>query len=164
MGCEDSTEHAELVFRKRKRHIYDHDNGEEEDIFGQSGSKNKLKVKKEEEEAKGTTKPPTKRKARQPKKAPEEKRKKQFRKMAPQSYLTVKERALIQRFVVLKRERNEGELKETVQIAGTTGNLYTVVIQDVPNCDCPHSRKGNQCKHIVYVSICYSNVWMSVAC
>lgn len=41
---------------------------------------------------------------------------------------------------------------EKVQIVGTTGNLYEVVIGLVPRCTCPDSQKGNQCKHIIYVS------------
>lgn len=36
------------------------------------------------------------------------------------------------------------------KMAGTTGNLYKVVIGKVPSCDCPDGGKGNQCKHIFY--------------
>lgn len=36
-------------------------------------------------------------------------------------------------------------------MAGSTGNIYHITIDKVPSCDCPHARKGNQCKHIVYV-------------
>lgn len=43
------------------------------------------------------------------------------------------------------------EPEETIVMAGTTGNIYTVVIGKVPSCSCPHARKGNHCKHIVYV-------------
>lgn len=35
-------------------------------------------------------------------------------------------------------------------MAGTTGNLYTVIIGKVPSCSCPDNQKGNQCKHICY--------------
>lgn len=152
MGYEEPTEHSKLVPRKRKRYNHDGDSHAPDDSFVQSTSK-KSKVKVKEEETSGTEKSPTKRKGKQPKKAAEEKRKKQFRKTAPQSYLQAKERALTQRFAVMKRERSESELKETVQIAGTTGNVYTILIQDVPDCDCPHSRKGNQCKHIIYTML-----------
>lgn len=38
-------------------------------------------------------------------------------------------------------------------VAGSTGNLYTVHIKQVPECDCPHAKKGNQCKHIIYVML-----------
>ncbi|EOD50767.1 putative ring finger domain protein [Neofusicoccum parvum UCRNP2] len=43
--------------------------------------------------------------------------------------------------------------EENVEIAGTTGNIYTVNISQVPSCTCPHAKKGNQCKHIIYVLI-----------
>ena len=42
---------------------------------------------------------------------------------------------------------------ETLTIAGTTGNLYTVQIDQKPSCSCPHALKGNQCKHIVYALV-----------
>lgn len=35
-------------------------------------------------------------------------------------------------------------------IAGTTGNIYKIVIGKEPTCTCPDARKGNQCKHICY--------------
>ncbi len=37
-------------------------------------------------------------------------------------------------------------------MAGTTGNIYSITINQVPSCTCPDNQKGNQCKHIVYVS------------
>jgi hypothetical protein len=42
--------------------------------------------------------------------------------------------------------------EEVFDIAGTTGNVYQVTISKVPSCSCPDAAKGNQCKHIVYVS------------
>ncbi|OMP83296.1 E3 ubiquitin-protein ligase Zswim2 [Diplodia seriata] len=42
---------------------------------------------------------------------------------------------------------------EDIDIAGTTGNIYTVNISLVPSCTCPHAAKGNQCKHIVYILV-----------
>ena len=44
------------------------------------------------------------------------------------------------------------------QMAGTTGNIYTITISQIPQCTCPDNRKGNQCKHIVYVCICLALV------
>ncbi|KAL9004521.1 MAG: hypothetical protein Q9188_002678 [Gyalolechia gomerana] len=41
--------------------------------------------------------------------------------------------------------------EETVEMAGTTGNIYSITIGLVPSCTCPDYSKGNQCKHIVYV-------------
>jgi len=84
-----------------------------------------------------------------------EKRARVHRKHAPQSYLTVKERALTQRLTVLSRERcgSDNVPEEDVLIAGSTGNVYTVSIGLEPSCNCPHAKKGNQCKHIVYVML-----------
>ncbi len=42
--------------------------------------------------------------------------------------------------------------EETIDMAGTTGNIYSITIGQVPSCTCPDNQKGNQCKHIVYVS------------
>lgn len=84
-----------------------------------------------------------------------EKRLRQFRAKAPQTYLVVKERALTQRLTVLSRERcGTDEIpQEKVRVAGSTGNVYTIQIGIIPRCDCPHAMKGNQCKHIVYVML-----------
>lgn len=84
-----------------------------------------------------------------------EKRLKQFRDHAPQSYLKVKERALTQRLTVLSRERcgTDDAPEEVVRVAGSTGNVYTIRIKISPSCNCPHALKGNQCKHIVYVML-----------
>lgn len=41
---------------------------------------------------------------------------------------------------------------ETIDLAGSTGNIYQVTITHLPTCTCPNFRGGNaQCKHIVYV-------------
>lgn len=78
-----------------------------------------------------------------------------FRQHAPQSYLEIKARALTQRFTVLNRERcgTDEVPEEKVTISGSTGNVYIVDVGLVPKCDCPHARKGNQCKHIIYVML-----------
>lgn len=55
-------------------------------------------------------------------------------------------------FVISRsREGKDGALEENVDIVGTTGNIYRVTITLEPRCTCPDNRKGNQCKHIVYV-------------
>ena len=95
--------------------------------------------------------PPKKRKK---KAADEEKRLRRRRDHAPLSYNEIRERALTQRMFVLDRRRDPEHPDhpvETVSLAGTTGNVYTITVDKVPSCDCPHARKGNQCKHIVYV-------------
>lgn len=50
-----------------------------------------------------------------------------------------------------KRKGTEDYPTESIKLAGTTGNVYTVVVSKVPRCDCPHAEKGNQCKHVIYV-------------
>jgi hypothetical protein len=95
--------------------------------------------------------PPKKRKTKGPN---QEKRLKRWRDHAPQSYQEIRARALTQRMFVLDRERNTSNVEyptETISMAGTTGNVYTINVDKIPSCDCPHARKGNQCKHIVYV-------------
>ena len=95
--------------------------------------------------------PPKKRKKKVPN---EEKRLRRFRSHSPQSYQEIRARALTQRMFVLDRERDTPPDKpptEIVSLAGTTGNVYTISIDRVPSCDCPHAQKGNQCKHIIYV-------------
>ncbi|PGH02111.1 hypothetical protein GX51_04814 [Blastomyces parvus] len=83
----------------------------------------------------------------------EERRRRVFRKHPPRTYLEKLERARTQRLFVVdrKREGTEEVPMEKIQIVGTTGNLYEVVIGLVPWCTCPDSLKGNQCKHIIYV-------------
>lgn len=41
--------------------------------------------------------------------------------------------------------------EEEVEIAGSTGNIYTVTIARQPTCTCPMGEKNEQCKHIIYV-------------
>lgn len=85
----------------------------------------------------------------------EEKRLKRYRDHAPQAYLERLDRARSQRMFLIDRNRRRhesGEYDEEVfDIAGTTGNIYTVTISKVPRCSCPDAGKGNQCKHIIYV-------------
>ncbi|KAL2198337.1 hypothetical protein P885DRAFT_67535 [Corynascus similis CBS 632.67] len=65
-----------------------------------------------------------------------------FRPQPPNSFQDLYLRATTQRFYVLSR---------TVELTGSTGNIYTVTIARQPTCNCPHALKGNQCKHVVYV-------------
>lgn len=51
--------------------------------------------------------------------------------------------------------------EETIEMAGTTGNIYRVNISLVPSCTCPDHKKGNQCKHIVYVYAVLLNCGMT---
>jgi hypothetical protein len=98
----------------------------------------------------------------------EEKRLRRFRAKPPQSYLEIKNRALTQRLTILGRERcgTDEVPGEMVKVAGTTGNVYTVQVGKIPRCSCPHSKKGNQCKHIIYVSLPKPGVlrYLAVGC
>ncbi|KAH0285701.1 hypothetical protein KCU62_g7325, partial [Aureobasidium sp. EXF-3399] len=104
--------------------------------------------------------------SKKPKKAKpakgEEKRLKPHRKQAPQKYATIAHRATTQRMVVIDRRRTSNHdcphqpphcPMEEIDLAGSTGNIYTVKITHVPECTCPDFRvRGNpQCKHILYV-------------
>jgi hypothetical protein len=83
-----------------------------------------------------------------------EKRLRRWRAHAPSAYREVRDRALTQRMFALDRLRsndNPEHPTETISLAGTTGNVYTICIDKIPTCDCPHAKKGNQCKHVVYV-------------
>ncbi|PSN63876.1 hypothetical protein BS50DRAFT_558106 [Corynespora cassiicola Philippines] len=85
----------------------------------------------------------------------EEKRLRRFRPYPPRSYEEIKNRALTQRLTVLERTRcgTDDAPEEKVLMAGSTGNVYTQHICKIPTCDCPHAKKGNQCKHIIYVML-----------
>lgn len=84
----------------------------------------------------------------------EEKRLRRFRSQEPKSFGEIFDRAMSQRFFVLERRRTGTDEcpGEVVELTGSTGNVYTVSIGRQPECNCPHARKGNQCKHIIFVS------------
>ena len=83
----------------------------------------------------------------------EEKRLKRFRDHAPGSFLEKLHRATTQRMFVIDRSRGgtEDVPEEIIEMAGTTGNIYSVNIGLLPSCTCPDNQKGNQCKHIIFV-------------
>ncbi|GKT45882.1 E3 ubiquitin-protein ligase Zswim2 [Colletotrichum spaethianum] len=82
-----------------------------------------------------------------------EKRLRRYRSKPPQSFDEVYQRAITQRFYVIERRRcGTADIpEEEVELTGSTGNVYTVRIGQTPSCTCPHSLKGNQCKHWLYV-------------
>ncbi|KAI1445530.1 hypothetical protein F5Y02DRAFT_386534 [Annulohypoxylon stygium] len=82
-----------------------------------------------------------------------EKRLRKFRPAPPQSFMEIYDRATSQRFYVLGRTRHGTPdcPEESVELTGSTGNIYVVHIAQQPTCTCPHSLKGNQCKHVIYV-------------
>ncbi|KAG5979008.1 hypothetical protein E4U55_005670 [Claviceps digitariae] len=83
----------------------------------------------------------------------QEKRMRRYRSSAPKAFHDVYERALSQRFYVLQRTRGGTEdcPEEKCEVAGSTGNIYTVEISQTPKCTCPHALKDNHCKHIIYI-------------
>ena len=54
----------------------------------------------------------------------------------------------------LSRVRNtgaDGWPQEILTIAGSVGNVYTVIIGKLPTCDCPYRvRAGKECKHQIF--------------
>ncbi|CAL1705675.1 unnamed protein product [Somion occarium] len=97
--------------------------------------------------------PPAKRRRKQ--KDPDtripEKRLAIFKKKCPMAIRERAERVATQRMYMIDRARNGAELKETFSVLGSTGNVYTVVIDKLPSCNCPDALKGNHCKHILFI-------------
>ncbi|XXH02142.1 hypothetical protein Hte_008510 [Hypoxylon texense] len=83
----------------------------------------------------------------------EEKRLRRFRAKPPQNFGVIYDRATSQRFYVLGRTRGGSAScpSESVELTGSTGNIYVVHITQQPTCTCPHAQAGNQCKHVIYV-------------
>lgn len=81
-----------------------------------------------------------------------------------QTYIKALEKALKQKMFVLSRTRSTDEHRhanshdcplETLEIAGSKGNVYNITISHLTTCDCPVGifiRKGAaaQCKHVLY--------------
>ncbi|EFQ98817.1 Znf1p [Nannizzia gypsea CBS 118893] len=103
-----------------------------------------------ESETETTLKSP-KKQTKSPRKKDVERRLRGFRSKPPQTYLVKLDRARTQRLFVLQRTRGGTEEvpEEYIDIAGSTGNVYQVIIGKEPSCTCPDARKGNQCKHVV---------------
>ncbi|KAI0636763.1 hypothetical protein C8Q77DRAFT_1094450 [Trametes polyzona] len=80
-----------------------------------------------------------------------EKRGAMFKKSCPMNILERAERAKAQRFFLVDRRRQGNELREEFSVLGSTGNVYTVVIDKKPSCDCPDASRGNHCKHILFI-------------
>ncbi|KAI0819496.1 hypothetical protein BC628DRAFT_1016088 [Trametes gibbosa] len=74
-----------------------------------------------------------------------------FKKACPQNILDRVTRGMTQRFFMIDRRRQGTELREEFSVLGSTGNVYTVVIDKKPSCDCPDALKGNHCKHILFI-------------
>ncbi|KAL9122524.1 MAG: hypothetical protein Q9187_000924 [Circinaria calcarea] len=110
-------------------------------------------TQEEEDEDEFVTKSRKKRKVASPCKDKDvEKRLRTFRSHPPKTYLDKLSRAQGQRMFVLDRARGgtDDVPEETIEMAGSTGNIYSVSINQLPSCTCPDNQKGNQCKHIIY--------------
>lgn len=132
------------------------------------------------EAASQATSKSTQKQRKAPRQKDEERRLRAFRSKPPQTYLVKLDRARTQRLIairllprpssllynrqhanvlnrlfVLRRTRGGTEEvpEEYIDIAGSTGNIYQVVIGKEPSCTCPDAKKGNQCKHVVYVGL-----------
>ncbi|KAG1794729.1 hypothetical protein EV424DRAFT_1600681 [Suillus variegatus] len=100
--------------------------------------------------------PPVKkqRKKKDPNEPAPEKRGAMFKKKCPQNILDRVDRVMSQRFFMVDRKRTGDELREEFSVLGSTGNVYTVVIDKTPSCNCmsrPDANKGNHCKHILFI-------------
>ncbi|KGQ06143.1 hypothetical protein BBAD15_g8533 [Beauveria bassiana D1-5] len=83
----------------------------------------------------------------------EEQRLHDFEDSPPHRFNRTFQRATAGRFFVLSRERcDEGDCpQEEFELAGSTGNVYTIRIGRELWCDCEHSIRGNVCRHLVYI-------------
>lgn len=99
--------------------------------------------------------PPNTKKVKVDAETGEEKRLRPFRKQAPKAFDNIWFRATTQRFFVLKWTRCDAAdcPEEEFELAGTTGNVYTVRIARQPTCNCPIGKTRQQCKHTVYVRL-----------
>ena len=132
----------------KKRKLVEHfeETGGDPDEFAESMSHSKKTINK--------AKRPQKQKGEEP----EEKRLRRHRAKPPGAYLERLQRVRTQRMFLIDRKRTlsvDGHEEEVFDIAGSTGNIYEVTISKVPECTCPDASKGNQCKHIIYVSMSF---------
>ncbi|KAI0664601.1 hypothetical protein C8Q70DRAFT_1987 [Cubamyces menziesii] len=91
------------------------------------------------------------RKTKDPNAPVPEKRGAIFKKACPQNIIERVRRVMEQRFYMVDRKRNGNELREEFTVLGSTANVYTVVIDKKPSCNCPDALKGNHCKHILFI-------------
>ncbi|RPD66345.1 hypothetical protein L226DRAFT_550337 [Lentinus tigrinus ALCF2SS1-7] len=91
------------------------------------------------------------RKAKDPDAPVPEKRGAIHKKQCPKNIIERVERVMAQRFYMIDRKREGNELREEFSVLGSTGNVYTVVIDKKPSCNCPDALKGNHCKHILFI-------------
>jgi hypothetical protein len=81
---------------------------------------------------------------------PVEKRLKRYRSSCPQGTQQRIARARTQQLFLVQKG-DVTNLSCSFVVLGSTGNVYTVKIERVPDCTCPDHAKGNLCKHILFV-------------
>ncbi len=82
-----------------------------------------------------------------------EERRKPFRASCPHPTLQRIERAKTQTMYLVTKD-NEADMEAlccNFVVLGSTGNVYNVIIQRVPRCNCPDHTRGHLCKHILFV-------------
>ncbi|KAJ3780511.1 hypothetical protein GGU10DRAFT_321649 [Lentinula aff. detonsa] len=84
---------------------------------------------------------------------PQEKRLARFRSFCPKDISVRLDRYFTQaqRIYLIERNREHNALKEEFIVQGSTGNVYTVTIHNVPHCNCPDCQKGHHCKHLLFI-------------
>lgn len=80
-----------------------------------------------------------------------EKRLSKFRAQPNQDTLARIERALSQRLYLVDRHVGEDRQQQKFAVLGSTGNIYDVVIRQLPSCTCPDNARDKLCKHILFV-------------
>jgi len=83
-------------------------------------------------------------------KEPEEKRMTRFKSSPTIGEKERIARALQQQMFLISR-KDINPLEKEFTVLGSVGNVYTVLIKQVPSCTCPDFQKGNLCKHILFV-------------
>jgi len=104
---------------------------------------------KKRQYTKQTTEAPTKKK-KVPKPKPEKRLKR--KRTCTQSVLDRIKRALRQRLYMVSWEQKGPHMRE-YKVLGSTGNLYTIQIGKLITCSCPDFRKGNLCKHCLFIML-----------
>ena len=90
------------------------------------------------------------------KKPAKEKRLKRFRSKPTIAISQRIQRALTQRLYLIKTSEPSiayGGPSIAFTVLGSTGNVYEVALSKVPACNCPDHRKGNLCKHLLFVML-----------
>ncbi|KAL9078066.1 MAG: hypothetical protein Q9157_003005 [Trypethelium eluteriae] len=98
----------------------------------------------------------------------DEERGRVWRKKMPQKSQVLLDRALSNTLFIIDRIRagTEDCPEEMIDLAGSTGNIYTIHIKKRPTCTCPAYEKtikpgndlGDECKHILYLAFLSSEL------